>query len=143
MNVGDVDLFEWTAIANFPGYELRVAPSLELKSVGDTTIRKYDSKQDVYARANLVSFDDADGNPVDPEFWPEIKNNVETFRDGYAEFELMLMQKAGFYKFSYELVNSQGEKLFPDFDQEGETYDVNLLPPVSIKMDNIPEILPR
>ncbi|CAG5109644.1 Oidioi.mRNA.OKI2018_I69.chr2.g4159.t1.cds [Oikopleura dioica] len=135
-------LFEWTNTTHFHGYELRAAPYLEFRDANGSYIWDYDHKQEIYARANLISFGPSDA-PVSPEFWPEIQDNVVKFDYGSTGFYDMVVPEPGYYQFAYEIVDGQGNKFFPEFDTEGETYDVTQLAPVAVTMDNIPEILPN
>ena len=90
----------------------------------------------------MINFGPQDA-PVDPEFWPEVKNNVVKFEQASTSFYDMFVPEAGYYQFSYELIDGQGNKVFSHFDIEGEIHDVTQLAPVAITMDNIPEILPK
>ena len=53
----------------------------------------------------------------------------------------MVLPEAGYYQFSYEIIDGQGNNVFPDV--LGGVLDVTNLPPVGITLDNIPDILER
>ena len=72
-----------------------------------------------------------------------MKDNVRKFQYGYSTFYDMVVPEPGFYRFEYDIIDNEGNELFPDFVEPGDVHDATALAPVSITMHNIPEILPK